>query len=611
MKPKELTPWQALRRSVDMVFQAAPGELRSLAILNLLSGVGPSVSLFLGKIVIDEVSRLATQGSVGNPAMALLSEPKLLWSVAIALGLNLVVDSFDVLGGTYFAALKDRIQGYCQGQVLQKVAYFDDIALFETPELLNLLELTEKGLNRMQRLAMMVLFIMRGVFTFIPSILVSYSIVWWIPAVLLAAAIPSVFVEIRHNKKSWRVEETQAGVTRKMNIFAKSITDEDYAKEVRLFSLQQVLLDRWRGLFQNMFDTMQAVRYEGAFAVVLWGLIGGIGVAIPYVYVVLGVLKGSYTLGDLALYTGIILQLRRSLYILIGNTGDIYDVSLATAPIFQLLDLEPQLVAGTQPRVSPESVPPNRQGIHIENVSFVYPGSHHAILRGIDLTIHPGEMVALVGENGAGKTTLAKLLCRLYDPSEGQISWNGQDFRRLSLEDVRSRIAVVMQDYARFPASLRENVGWGYLPHLQIDGLLKTALDKAGVANLLQELDEGIETPLGKELEHGTDLSGGQWQRVAIARSLMRLDDAELLVFDEPTAALDPKNEQEIYAIFRSIAQGRIAVVVSHRLALAKMCDRIIVLEHGQIIESGTHDQLMELQGQYHLMFSRQASSYL
>jgi ATP-binding cassette subfamily B protein len=611
MKPTELTSWQALQRSVAMVFRAAPTELRNLAGLNLLTGVGPSVSLFLGKIVIDETSRIVATGGVENPMAVLVSEPKLLWSVAIALGLNLIVDSVDSLGITFFAALRDRIQGYCQGIVLHKVACFDDIALFETPDLLNLLELTEKGLPRMQRLAMIAAAIMTGIFTFIPSILVSFSIVWWVPVVLLAAAIPSVFVEIRYNKKSWRVEETQAGITRKMNIYAKSVTAAAYAKEVRLFSLQQVLLDRWRGLFQQMFETMQAVRYEGAFAVVLWAFIGGLGVALPYVYVVLGVVGGTYTLGDLALYTGIIFQLRRSLYILIGNIGDIYDVSLATAPIFQLLDLHPQLVTGTQALAQPSSVPSDRQGLRIEQVSFQYPGSHRPTLEHIDLAIHPGEMVALVGENGAGKTTLAKLLCRLYDPSQGRVLWHGQDFRSLSLAALRSRIAVVMQDYARFPASLRENVGWGYLPQLQADGMLKTALDEAGIATLLTELDQGLETPLGKELEHGTDLSGGQWQRVAIARSLMRLAEAELLVFDEPTAALDPKNEQEIYSIFRAIAQGRMAVVVSHRLALAKMCDRIIVLEHGRIIESGSHDQLMALGGQYQLMFSRQASSYL
>ncbi len=220
-------------------------------------------------------------------------------------------------------------------------------------------------------------------------------------------------------------------------------------------------------------------------------------------------------------------------------------------------------------------------------------------------------MIALVGENGAGKTTFAKLLCRLYDPIEGTIFWNGQDLRSLSLPDLRSRIAVVMQEYARFPATLRENVGWGFLPKLQEDAALRTVLQEAGIDHLVSELEHGLETPLGKQLENGIDLSGGQWQRVAIARSLLRLSQAELLLFDEPTAALDPKNEQEIYDIFRTIARGRMTVIVSHRLALAKLADRIIVLEHGRIVESGSHDALMAHGDRYHAMFTRQASSYM
>ncbi|HEY9762253.1 MAG TPA: ABC transporter ATP-binding protein [Trichocoleus sp.] len=611
MKPQELTPFQTLRRSVWMVIQAAPGELRNLAFLNLLTGTGPSVSLFLGKVVIDEASRIASQGGIDDPLQFILSKPTLLWSVVIALGLNLIVDSVDSVGSTLFAALRDRVQGYCQGLVLQKVAFFDDIALFETPDLLNLLELTDKGLARLQRLAFIVAATMMGVFTFIPSVLVSVSIAAWVPLVLLASSIPSIVVEMQYHKKSWRVEETEADITRKMNIYAKTITSENYAKEVRLFSLQEVLLGRWRSLFEEMFSKMERVRHEGAFAVVAWSLVGGLGVAFPYLFVVLGVLKGTFTLGDLALYTGIILQLRRSLYIMIANTGDIYDVSLATAPIFQLLDLEPQLNTGTQRLVLASSASPEKQGIRVESLSFVYPGGDTTILHEVDFTIRPGEMVALVGENGAGKTTLAKLLCRLYDPSGGRILWNGQDLRTLTLEEVRSHIAVVMQDYARFPATLRENVGWGFLEKLNEDIALQTVLQEAGVGSLAQSLSQGLETPLGKQLEEGTDLSGGQWQRVSIARALLRLSQADLLVFDEPTSALDPKNEQEIYDIFRRIARGRMAVVVSHRLALAKMCDRIIVLEQGQILEEGTHDQLMSLQGQYHTMFTRQASSYL
>ena len=417
----------------------------------------------------------------------------------------------------------------------------------------------------------------------------------------MASAIPSIYVEMRHHRKSWRVEETQAGVSRKMGIYSKSITQPDYAKEIRLFSLQGVLLDRWQGLFQTTFGKMEQVRREGTITVMAWALVGGMGIAIPYLYVVLGVLSRTFTLGDLALYTGIILQLRRSLYILIGQTGDLYEVSLATAPIFQLLDLSPQLYTGTQRMIPADTCDRPGQGIQVQGVSFKYPGAdQRPILQHLTFHIQPTEMVALVGENGAGKTTLAKLLCRLYDPTEGRILWHGQDLRTLDLRELRSRITVVMQDYARFPATLRENIGWGYLPKLNEDNAIQTVLQEAGIDYLPDTLSHSLETPLGRQLEDGIDLSGGQWQRVAIARALMRLGTAELLVFDEPTAALDPKNEHEIYRIFQTIARGRMAVVVSHRLALAKLCDRILVLEQGQILESGTHQELMTLGERYY-----------
>lgn len=608
MTPPELTPWQTLRRSLQMVGQAAPKELRHMALLDLLNGVGPSVSLLLSKVVIDEVVAMATVGAVENPLAALMSNSVLLWSVAIALGLNLMGDSLDAVDSSVFASLRDRVEGYVRGKVLAKVAYFNDIALFESPELLNLLELAEKGLGRMQRLAFIVAVTFTGLFTFIPSVVVSASIDWWVPLALITSAIPSTIVEVRHHRKSWRVEETQASISREMGIYSKAITAPEYAKELRLFSLQAVILQRWQGLFEQLFGRMERVRREGALGVMTWALVGGLGVAVPYVYVVVAVLGGTLTLGDLALYTGIILQLRRGLYMLIAHTGDLYEVSLATAPIFQLLDLTPQIHTGSQ-RL--EAAPIPGDGLRLEQVEFAYPGQGQPILHDLTLTIHPGEMVALVGENGAGKTTLAKLLCRLYDPTAGRITWHGQDLRHLDLEALRSRIAVVMQDYARFPATLQENVGWGYLPKLEELQAIQTVLQEAGLDYLPTTLAQGLATPLGRQLEKGIDLSGGQWQRVAIARALMRLGQAELLVFDEPTAALDPKNEHEIYRIFRSIAQGRMAVVVSHRLALAKLCDRIIVLEQGRIIEQGNHDSLMALEGQYHTMFSRQASSYL
>lgn len=607
MKPRNLSPAETFRRSLGMVLQAAPQELSRLIFFNLVNGVGPSLSLFLSKIVIDEATVLLGDRPQAEALQLMFANSTLLWAMLGVVGLNVFVNSLSAIRNPINHAMRDRVRGHVRGKILEKVTFFDDISLFENAELLNLLKLTEKGEERLKRLSSITMSSLVGFFLFIPSVAVAASIGWWVPFILIVFCSPSFHVEIKYNKKSWKVEKTQAGLTREMEIYANLIKGETYAKELRLFSLQDIVLQRWKNLFQIMFQRMMAVRNGEALNVFLWAVFAGLGSGFCYVYVVLGVLEGKFSLGDLALYTGIILQVRRSIFIMVANFGDIYDVALATAPIFQLLDLEPQLVSGQKKLIAQS----NQQPLHIENLAFVYPGSDRPTLENLNLTIQPGEMVALVGENGAGKTTLAKLMCRLYDPSAGSIYWGDTDFRSLKLDELRSKIAVVMQDYARFPTSLRENVGWGNAMQDPEETPILQALEDAGLAYLANKLDEGLDTLLGKQLQNGTDLSGGQWQRVAIARALMRIAEAELLIFDEPTAALDPKNEHEIYQIFRKIARDRMSIVVSHRLALAKMADRIVVMEQGEIVEMGSHTELMVKKGTYHLMFSRQKSSYL
>ena len=605
----KLSSIRVLRRSVLLVCSAASKELIYFAFLSLITGVGPSIALYLGKVAIDEVSRLLGQGAIADPIARLLTEPKLLGAIAATILLNVIVSSLRSVEVMLVAALRDRVNGYAKGKVLEKVAYFNDIALFETPDLLNLLSLTDKSLIHLQQLTFDVMELVIGVFVFVPSAMFAGSIAWWIPLLLVVTFAPAIHFEMRQRFISWHVEETQASLIRHMDIYSKMLREETYAKELRLFSLQSVLLGQWRRLFQQSFNEMQQVRRQGAIRVTLWSMLSGVGTALSYLYVILGVLRQDYTFGDLALYTGIILEVRRGLLFIVANFASLQEAALATQPMFQLFDLQPQLLSGSRPVQMLDRAP--QRGIEIRNISFTYPGANCYTLEQINLTIHPGEMVALVGENGAGKTTLSKLLCRLYDPTEGAIYWNNQNYRDLDLEQLRSHIAVVMQDYARFPATLRENVGWGNLSKLEVNSTIAAALQDAGVAHLITQLDRGLETPLGKQLETGIDLSGGQWQRIAIARALMRLSQSELLIFDEPTAALDPKNEHEIYQIFRQIAQGRMSIVVSHRLALAKMADRIVVLEHGKIIESGTHAELMRQGDRYYEMFSRQASSYI
>ncbi|MEP0921840.1 ABC transporter ATP-binding protein [Leptolyngbya sp. FACHB-711] len=622
----EMPVGQVLRRSVALVLRSAPREIINLLLLNLVLGAGPSIALYFGKVVIDEVTGLLAANVTGNSLPILLNNQLLLTAIVVTIVFNIAVDSLQPIQTNIITALRDRVKGYAQGQMIEKVANFNDIALFENPERLNLITLTkEKSLSKLQEITFKLLELLIGMLRFLPSVLLSASIAWWVPIVLVIGFAPSFYVDMKHHNKSWRVEETQAALSRQMEIYAKVLTEDTYAKELRLFSLQSILLQRWRDLFEQIFGAMQRVRRAGATQTLIWSLVSGIGAAVPYVFIILGVLERRYTFGDLALFTGLILELRRSVSFIVFAFIGLYDASLGTRPFFALLDLQPETISGTAPVPSCDrllcqetSSPSPRfssgeikgSGIQVKNLSFAYPGSEKPTLQDINLTIGRGEMIALVGENGAGKTTLAKLLCRLYDPTAGAILWNDRDYRDLDLNELRSKIAVVMQDYARFPATLRENVGWGNLSRLESDRAIQTVLEEAGVAQLTHKLAHGLDTPLGKQLEKGVDLSGGQWQRVSIARSLLR-SQAELLVFDEPTAALDPKNEHEIYQIFRTIAQGRMSIVVSHRLALAKLADRIIVLEHGKILETGTHAELMANGDRYYEMFTRQASSYL
>ena len=599
---------QALWRSLQLVMESAPKELWQIGIFNLIRGVGPSAALYFSKVVIDQTASLA--GTAANKSLdwTIVGQyPQLLTAVGALIGTNLFIESVSSIDTQMFAALRDRVQGTIEGKVIAKIANFNDIALFEQPELLNIVQLTNKGIQRMQRLAFIFAGSFMGIFTLIPAVILAAGIALWVPIMLLGFAIPSVVIDLRYWRKSWRVEESQATLSREKEIYAKLLKEENYAKEMRLFSLQHIMLDRWKEIFDRLFKQMQDIRQEGAIALVCLSILGGIGSSIPYLYVIFGVLTGRFTLGDIALYTGVIIQLKRSVYTLVSNLGDIYDVALATRPVFQLLDLEPTLI--DRPDALP--LPDRGNGLTIKDLSFSYPGSEKSILNNINFNVKPGEMVVLVGENGAGKTTLGKLLARLYDPSSGNIEWNGVDYKDASLDELRSRIAVVMQDYARFPATVRENVGWGYLPKLKEDGALEQVLKESGINHIIMELEQGLETPLGKQLENGIDLSGGQWQRIAIARALLRLGTSELVIFDEPTAALDPKNEHEIYEIFRTIARGRMTIVISHRLSLARIADRIIVLEHGTILEEGNHAELIKHNGRYAEMFMRQANSYI
>lgn len=288
-------------------------------------------------------------------------------------------------------------------------------------------------------------------------------------------------------------------------------------------------------------------------------------------------------------------------------------IARASNAVFQLLDLKSTLEKQTKLCASKASTnAADWEGIVIDQISFSYPGTKTATLENVSLNIKQGEMVVIVGENGAGKTTLSKLLCRLYDPQQGSIKLNGQDLRSFELLNLRQKITVVNQDFAQYPASLRENIGFGNIATMDDDQKIMEVVNRTGLEKVVaQQLRNNIDAPLSKQFEAGVELSGGQWQRVAIARALFRNEESDVLILDEPTSALDPQTEHEVYELFREMADGKIAVIISHRLALARIADKIVVMKAGKIEDVGHHDELMERCEEYQTMFNRQASSYL
>ncbi len=609
LQPVQISIYQTFKQIIPIVYKAAPFELGSLICLSIITGSGPSASLFFNKIIIDELIQLTINKS-SDVVTTLGSEPKLLFSLALMLIINILVDSLRPVANIMSPTLKEAVQGFIKSKVISKVAQFNDLALFETPYLLNILKLAERGMKDIPEFMYLIVEVIIGILILIPSVALSFSISWWIPILLILSSIPSQIINAIYVKKSWSIEETQADSIRLVDIYTSLMLSETYAKEIRLFSLEYLLTEKWKSVYYSLYQKIRKLRLQGAILSFFWSLLEGIGVVIPYIYITMGVIQGNYSIGDLALYSGLILQIRLGMRLALNSFNSIYTVILSVRPIFHLLSLEPSIVDGTQSIFDRNSIELSERGIQIKGLTFTYPGSDRPTLQDINLNILPGEMLVLVGENGSGKTTLSKLICRFYDPQQGQIIWNGRDLKSLSLTDLRSCLAVVTQDYAHFPANLRENVGWGCLPKLADDTAIQNALQTVGMMSLLDSSDKGLETPLSKQFEHGIDLSGGQWQRVAIARALLRLSEAQLLIFDEPTAAIDPKNEHEIYEILRGITKERMSVVISHRLGLAKIADRVIVMEHGRIVEEGSHEELMFQGGRYHTMFTRQMSYY-
>lgn len=594
---------QALRdtpHAFRLIWQAGKRTALISFILTPLLALIPAAQAWAGKLIVDSIVQVIAQGL--TPAEGFRQTlPFLL----LEFGLILLSSILSQLRAFSSQNLRMLISNHVSQLIMEKANSLD-LQYFEDPVYYDSLQNARRmadtaALNIMNA----VLQVIQQLITLasVMALLLRYSPL--LALVVLIAAIPSFISQSQFAERGFRMISRRAPETRLLNYLEHLVTGSESIKEVRLFGLGDSFIKKYRQLFQNFYQEDRQLAHRRTLSSLFWGLLSSLVYYGSYAWVILRAVSGAITLGDLTMFLSIFRQSQSSVRGVLDSFNSMYESNLYLNNLLSFLALQPVL-----PIACPGVTVPNpiQIGFVFEDVSFTYPGSDSPVLHHINLHIKPQERIALVGLNGAGKTTLIKLLTRLYDPTQGRILLDGIDLREYNLDDLHSHIGVIFQDFVRYQFTVRENIGFGQVD--QVDNLdqIFQAAHRGGAAEFIETLTNGYETILGRRWERGAELSGGQWQKIALSRAFMRR--AQVMVLDEPTAALDAQAEYEVFQHFGELMRGRIAVLISHRFSTVRMADTIVVLSDGKIVEIGSHDQLMADNGTYAQLFNLQAQGY-
>jgi ATP-binding cassette subfamily B protein len=581
---------------LKIVWQSGPVVVFLGLFFRLVSSLLPIAALWIGKLIIDQIF-----GIISNHRAVPSS---LWWLVAAEFGVAIFGSVLSRATDYLDALLADKYTRHVSIQVMTHAAGLD-LTTYEDPVFYDRLERARvQATDRLGMIQSMGRLIQQG----ITAVSLSISILVfspWLLLLLIVGILPAFLGESHFAFLGYALNFRQTPIRRELDYLRVLGGSREAAKELKLFGLKDFLIKRFARLSDQIYEENVSLARRRLIAGSFLSMIGTAGYYSAYVYIVWRTVTGSLTLGSLTFLTGAINQASGNIQQLFSNLSGIADQALFLTDLLAFFEMQPTI------RTKPNALPAPRPivgGFEFRNVSFKYPGNSRLVINGLSFHLRAGERVALIGENGEGKTTLVKLITRLYDPVDGQILLDGVDLREYDLEDLHREIGVIFQDFMRYEMTAGENIAVGQIDAIDNLDLVKEAARKSMANEVIERLPRDYQQMLGRRFENGVDLSGGEWQKVALARAYLR--DAQMLILDEPTAALDARSEFEVFQRFAELTTGKSALFISHRFSTVRMADRIVVMEGGRITEDGNHQQLCALGGRYAEMFEMQAASY-
>ena len=596
-----------LRPFLAMVWATSPTLTATTIALRLMRALLPVATLYIGKLIIDDVVMLVQLQDKPVTLPQWLDSGHLN-QLGLLLGAEFAVAVMaDVLG---------RIVALLDGLLAERVSTSSSVRLMEHAATLDLEDFEDAEfqdqLERARRQTSGRMTLMSQLFSQAQDLVTVASLAAglivfapWLIVLLLVALVPAFLGEAHFNAKSYSLDFGRTPERRELDYVRQTAASAETAKEVKIFGLNGFLIDRYRRLATSFYEANRRLALRRAGWGGLFTTIGTIGYYFAYAYIAWRTLTGEFSVGDLTFLAGSFRRLRTLLESLLSGFSSVAGQALYLDDLFSFFEVQPEIHSPANPLPFPK---PIREGFVFEDVGFIYPGAERWAVRHLAFTLKAGEVVALVGENGAGKTTLVKLLTRLYDPDEGRILLDGRDLRDYGLDELRGSMGVIFQDFVRYNLPAGDNIAVGRIEARGDPERIARAAGRSQADEVIARLPRGYDQMIGKRFKNGVELSGGEWQKIAIARAYMR--EAEVLILDEPTAALDARAEFEVFQRFKELSKGKTAVLISHRFSSVRMADRILVLADGRVEAQGTHEELVAQQGRYAELFELQAAGY-